>query len=115
MTDAREPTEGSAARGRTHDDERSDIDRVLDVSVRLSVEIGRRRIAIADVLAMAPGAIVEFPKSMDEPLDIYVNDQLIARGEAVVVGERYGVRITEVVSYGERLRGSGVADEEVPT
>ncbi len=111
MSDAK-PTPGENPRSPPSDD-RSEIDRILDVTVRLSVEIGRRRIAIADVLSMAPGSVIEFTKAMDEPLDIYVSDQLIARGEAVVIGERYGVRITEVVSHGERLRGSGVS-EEVP-
>ena len=91
----------------------SGIERILDVRVELSVELGRKTVPIADVLALAPGKTVEFPKSSDEPLDIRVNGRLIARGEAVVVGERYGVRITEVVSPGERLQTSGLHREEV--
>ena len=84
------------------------LGRILDVSVRLTVELGRRTLRISDLLSLAPGSVVEFPKSADEPLDIRVNDRLIARGEAVVVGERYGIRVTEVVSPNDRLHGSGV-------
>ena len=90
-----------------------DLDRVLDARIELAVELGRRRVRISEVLAMGPGSVIEFPKSADEPLDIMVNDQLVARGEAVVIGERYGVRITEVVSPNERLKSSGVV-KEVP-
>lgn len=75
----------------------ADLARILDVKVEVTVELGRRRLSIADVLALAPNAMLEFFKRSDEPLDIRVNGRLIARGEAVVLGERYGVRVTEVV------------------
>ena len=88
-----------------------DLDRVLDVRIELAVELGRRRVRISEVLSLGPGSVIEFPKSADEPLDIMVNDQLVARGEAVVIGERYGVRITEVGSPNERLKSSGVVKE----
>lgn len=88
----------------------SGLDLVLDVKVELSVELGRRRMRIADVLNLGPGSVVEFSKPADEPLDVYVNDQLVARGEAVVVGERYALRVTEVVSANDRLRRSGAAE-----
>lgn len=88
-----------------------DIDRVLDVTVELTVELGRRRIRIGEVVGLGPGSVVEFPKAADEPLDIRVNDQLVAKGEAVVIDGRYGVRVTEVVSPNERLRTSGLIKE----
>lgn len=88
-----------------------DLDRILDVQVQVCAELGRRKVRIAEVLELTPGAVVEFPKSADEPLDIRINDRLIARGEAVVIGERYGVRVTEVVSPNERLQSSGVIKE----
>lgn len=69
-----------------------------DVEVELTVEIGRCRRRIADVLKVAPGQTIELSKAAGEPVDIYVNGQLIGRGEAVVLGDRYGVRITELVS-----------------
>jgi flagellar motor switch protein FliN/FliY len=90
-----------------------DLDRVLDVRVELTVELGKRKVRIAEVLDLGPGSVIEFPKAAEDPLDILVNDQLIARGEAVVIGERYGVRITEVVSPNQRLQTSGVI-KEVP-
>jgi len=70
---------------------------VMDVPVELTVEIGRKNLKIADVLRLGPGSVVELAKDNGEPLDVYVNNRLVARGEAVVVGERYGVRLTEVL------------------
>jgi flagellar motor switch protein FliN len=70
---------------------------VMDVPVELRVEIGRRRTRIGDLLKLGAGSILELDKPSGEALDIYVNDRLIARGEAVVVAERYGVRLTEVL------------------
>jgi flagellar motor switch protein FliN/FliY len=69
----------------------------MDVPVRLTVEIGRKAMRIADILRLGPGSILELNKANGEPLDIYANDRLVARGEAVVVGERYGVRLTDVL------------------
>lgn len=68
-----------------------------DVEVEITIEIGRRRMRVADVLGLGTGQILELAKAVGEPLDIYVNGQLLARGEAVVVAERYAVRITELV------------------
>lgn len=70
---------------------------VLDVPVELTVEIGRKNMRIGEILKLGPGSIVELSKLNGEPLDIYANHRLVARGEAVVVGERYGVRLTEVL------------------
>jgi flagellar motor switch protein FliN/FliY len=69
-----------------------------DVQVEITLEIGRRRMRIAEVLKLAPGQTLELAKAAGEPLDIFVNGKLLGRGEAVVVGDRYGVRITEIVS-----------------
>jgi len=69
-----------------------------DVEVELTLEIGRRRMKIADVVRLAPGSMVELDKQAGEPLELLVNGRLIGRGEAVVVGDRYGIRITEIVA-----------------
>jgi len=69
----------------------------MDVPVEVTVELGRKRVRIGEVLRLGPGSVLELNKANGEPLDIYVNDRLIGRGEAVVVGERYGVRLTEVL------------------
>ena len=72
------------------------LDLLLDVPLLLSVELGRCSLAVGEVLRLGPGSVVELQKPVGEQLDIYVNERLVARGEAVMVGERYGVRITEV-------------------
>lgn len=69
----------------------------MDVPVELTIELGRKSMKIAEVLRLGPGSVLELDKVSGEPLDIYVNNRLIARGEAVVIGERYGVRLTEVL------------------
>ncbi len=82
---------------------------VMDVPVVVTVEIGRRTMKIADVLRLAAGSVLELDKAAGEPLDIYVNDRPIARGEAVVVGDHYGIRLTEVMMTDEartRIGGS---------
>lgn len=71
---------------------------LMDVRLQVSVELGRRRVAINEILALGPGSILELEKVAGESLDIRVNDQLIARGEAVVVNDKFGVRLTEVIS-----------------
>jgi flagellar motor switch protein FliN len=78
---------------------------VMEVPVELTVELGRRNIRIGEVLRLGPGAVLELTKANGEPLDIYVNNRLVARGEAVVVGERYGVRLTEVIVTESSTKG----------
>jgi flagellar motor switch protein FliN/FliY len=70
---------------------------VMDVPVEVTVEIGRKRMKIAELLRIGTGFILELDKASGEPLDIYVNNRIVARGEAVVVGEHYGVRLTEIL------------------
>ena len=77
---------------------RSNLDVLKDVEVDVSLEIGRRRMRIAEVLEIQEGQTLELSKAAGEPLEIYVNGQLLGRGEAVVVGDCYGVRITELVA-----------------
>jgi len=79
----------------------------MDVPVELTVELGRRNVRIGEVLRLGPGSVLEVSKANGEPLDIYVNNRLIARGEAVVVGERYGVRLTEVLVADPAGRAGG--------
>jgi len=69
-----------------------------DVEVEITLEIGRRRMRIADVLKLATGQTLELGKAAGEPLDVFVNGRLLGRGEAIVMGDRYGVRITEIVA-----------------
>jgi flagellar motor switch protein FliN/FliY len=79
------------------------LELLLDVPLDLSVELGRSRMSIQDLLGLSPGSVVELDKVAGEPLDILVNDRLVARGEAVVVNDKFGVRITDIVSPAERI------------
>lgn len=80
-----------------------DIDFIMDIPLQLRVEVGRTKVTIASLLSYGPGAVVELEKLAGEPLDIFVNDKLIARGEAIVVNDKFGVRLTDVVSKSERI------------
>jgi flagellar motor switch protein FliN/FliY len=77
-------------------------DLILDVNVRLSLEIGRTQITIRDLLKLAPGSVVEFDRPAGDPLDVLVNNRLVAHGEVVMVNDRYGVRFTEAIGAVER-------------
>ncbi len=79
------------------------INLILDVAVTLSLEVGRARMSVRDLLQLAPGAIVELDRLAGEPLDVLVNGVRIARGEVVVVNEKFGIRLTDVVSQTERM------------
>ena len=81
------------------------IDLLGDVPLQITVELGRKRLTVAQVLKLGAGSVVELEKASGEPLDIYVNDRLVARGEAMTVGERYGVRISEVLNRGDGAPG----------
>jgi flagellar motor switch protein FliN/FliY len=83
------------------------LDFLLDVPLQVSVEVGRSRILIKDLLQMREGFVVELDKLAGEPLDVYVNQRLIARGEAVMVNDKFGLRLTDVVSPAERLEKLG--------
>ncbi|MDQ3206449.1 MAG: flagellar motor switch protein FliN [Pseudomonadota bacterium] len=80
------------------------LDVILDVSVSLSLEVGRTRIPIRNLLQLNQGSVVELERAAGEPLDVFVNGTLIAQGEVVVVNDRFGVRLTDVVSPAERIK-----------
>jgi len=77
---------------------------ILDVPVTLSLEVGRARIPIRNLLQLNQGSVVELERGAGEPLDVFVNGTLIAQGEVVVVNDRFGVRLTDVVSPAERIK-----------
>ena len=76
---------------------------ILDVTVTLALEVGRAKMSVRDLLQLAPGAVVELDRLAGEPLDVLVNGVRIARGEVVVVNEKFGIRLTDVVSEKERM------------
>jgi len=80
-----------------------DIEFVLDIPLTINVELGRNRMLIGELLQLGQGSVVELTKLAGEPMDVYVNSRLIARGEVVVVNEKFGVRLTDIVSPAERI------------
>jgi flagellar motor switch protein FliN/FliY len=76
---------------------------ILDVSVTLALEVGRTRMSVRDLLQLAPGTIVELDRLASEPLDVLVNGVRVARGEVVVINDKFGIRLTDVVSATERM------------
>jgi flagellar motor switch protein FliN len=87
--------------------ERRSLDLIMDVSMRVTVELGRSTLTVEEVLSLGPGSVVELNKLAGEPVDVLVNEQLIARGEVVVVDENFGVRVTEIVSPRRRAQAMG--------
>ena len=81
-----------------------DIDLILDIPVQLSVELGRTKIPIKQILQLAQGSVVELDGLAGEPMDVLVNGCLIAQGEVVVVNEKFGIRLTDVITPSERIR-----------
>lgn len=79
------------------------LELLLDVPLEVTVEIGRSRMSIQDLLALGPGSVIELDRLAGEPLDILINDRLIAKGEAVVINDKFGIRITDIVSRSERI------------
>ena len=81
-----------------------DLDLILDIPVQLTVELGRTRIPIKDILQLAQGSVIELDAMAGEPMDVLVNGCLIAQGEVVVVNEKFGIRLTDIVTPSERVR-----------
>ena len=90
------PTTGSTAG--------NDINMILDIPVQLTVELGRTRIPIKHILQLAQGSVVELETLAGEPMDVLVNGYLIAQGEVVVVNDKFGIRLTDIVTPSERMR-----------
>jgi flagellar motor switch protein FliN/FliY len=82
----------------------NDINMILDIPVQLTVEMGRTRIPIKNILQLAQGSVVELDAMAGEPMDVLVNGYLIAQGEVVVVNEKFGIRLTDIVTPSERMR-----------
>ena len=87
--------------------EKYDIDLILDIPLDVSVELGKVRMLVNNLLQLGQGSIIELDKPVGEPLEIYINNKLIARGEVVVVEEKFGIRVTDIVNPLERVKSMG--------
>ena len=90
----------------SHGDARN-IDLLLDVDLPVSIELGRTHLAVSDILALGPGSVVELNKLAGEPVDLLVNNKIVAKGEVVVIDENFGLRITQLITPEERLKALG--------
>jgi flagellar motor switch protein FliN/FliY len=87
--------------------ERQNLDFILDLSLEISVELGKTKMLIGDLLQLGQGSVIELTKMAGEPVEILVNQKLIARGEVVTVNEKFGVRLTDILSPSDRLKQLG--------
>ena len=94
-----EPKKTGVERGQIHS-----LDFILDIPVQLTVELGRTKIAIKNLLQLAQGSVVELDGLAGEPMDVLVNGCLIAQGEVVVVNDKFGIRLTDIITPSERIR-----------
>jgi flagellar motor switch protein FliN/FliY len=94
----------SSAKPNGHAATQNDIQMVLDIPVQLTVELGRTKVPIKYILQLAQGSVVELDALAGEPMDVLVNGYLIAQGEVVVVNEKFGIRLTDIVTPSERMR-----------
>jgi flagellar motor switch protein FliN/FliY len=83
------------------------LDFLYDIPLQVTVEVGRSKILLKDLLKMDEGYVIELDKLAGEPLDLYINSKLIAQGEAVMVGDKFGIRLTDVVSTADRIQNLG--------
>ena len=91
-----------------HDDpSERDLEFILDIPLELSVELGKKKMIVNDLLQLGQGSVIELDKLAGEPVEIYINRKLVARGEVVVVNEKFGVRLTDIISPMERVRSLG--------
>jgi flagellar motor switch protein FliN/FliY len=80
---------------------------IMDIPLRVTVELGRTRMVVSELLNLGQGSVVELSKLAGEPLEVLVNNKLVARGEAVVVNEKFGVRLTDIISQSDRVEQLG--------
>jgi len=93
--------------GAIDDEGNRNLDFLLDIPLEVTAELGRTKMIINDMLQLTQGSVVELTKNAGETVDIYVNNKLLGKGEVIVVNDRFGVRITEIISQAERVRNMG--------
>ncbi len=101
------PVSERKSNAKSHEKSSRGLDFLYDVPLQVSVEVGRCKILLKDLLNMSEGYVIELEKLAGEPLDLYVNSRLIAHGEAVLVGDKFGIRLTDVVSKSDRVEKLG--------
>lgn len=100
---AKEASSSSASSSAASAAKDRNLQLILDIPLRVTVELGRTKMPVSDLLNLTQGSVIELSKLAGEPMEVLVNDKLIARGEAVVVNEKFGVRLTDIISTSERI------------
>jgi flagellar motor switch protein FliN/FliY len=88
-------------------EEQHSLELILDIPLKVSVELGRTKILVQDLLKLHKGSVVELSKLAGEPLEVLVNDKVVAKGEVIAVNEKFGIRLTDIVSHAQRIRQLG--------
>ena len=96
---------------KTEEQQARELDFILDIPLELSVELGKTKMLVNDLLQLGQGSIIELNKLAGEPLEVYINRKLIARGEVVVVNEKFGVRLTDVITPIDRVKSLAAEDQ----
>jgi flagellar motor switch protein FliN/FliY len=106
LKEDKEKKQGTEANGFLQK-ETPNLDFILDIPLEISVELGRTKVLINELLQLGQGSVIELSKLAGEPLEVFVNQKLVARGEVVVVNEKFGVRLTDIISPVERVKQLG--------
>ena len=117
MDSARNPKAPEAAESAANDSpslklhvnegEEKPLDFLLDIPLRVSVELGRAKLLVQDLLRLHKGSVIELNKLAGESLEVLVNDRVVAKGEVIVINEKFGIRLTDIVSHAQRIRNLG--------
>ena len=103
MNESEESTGADASEQQARSTKDRNLNLILDIPLRVTVELGRTKMPVSELLNLTQGSVIELAKLAGEPMEVLVNDKLIARGEAVVVNEKFGVRLTDIISPSERI------------
>src|ERR1700733_5301273 len=105
VSEAPAPQDLSAAAEKPKDPKgERNLDLIMDIPLKVTVELGRAKMVVHDLLALGQGSVIELNKLAGEPMEVLINNKLVARGEAVVVNEKFGVRLTDIISPMERIQ-----------
>ena len=112
MTDAKEQTKSendktTQENGEPCSNGSCDLDIILDIPLNVTVELGKVKMPVNELLQLGQGSIIELSKQVGEPLDIYVNDKLVAKGEVVILEEKFGIRVADIINPAERIKSLG--------
>ena len=105
--DLKEVASDAAAASAASDNHDRNLNLILDIPLKVTVELGRTRMVVSELLNLGQGSVIELSKLAGEPMEVLVNGKLVARGEAVVVNEKFGVRLTDIISPTERVEQLG--------